>query len=302
MDSMIDKIINLRSYAKINLYLDINKKLENGYHNIETIIQTINLYDDISLKKINDPYIYIECNNPEVPIGKDSMLYRAIEMLLTNEEKGLAVSIYKRIPLAAGLGGGSSNVATILMGICRLFCLELSLSQLMDLGAQLGMDIPFFMVRGTVYAKGKGEIIFPLKSISPPIPLLLINPGIKISTKWAYHLFDEEANKADFHSNKTGFTIDYLINKNKTIKPSEIYKNVYNSFDSIISKEYSIIGHIKNHLKDIGAIIVSISGSGPTVYGIFENKNQADWAYKKIKDKYPFVYNTSTVRARNIFD
>lgn len=302
MENMIDKIVNLKSYAKINLYLNISKKLENDYHNIETIIQTINLYDEISIKKIKEPYIYIECNNPEVPIGKDSMLYRAVEMLPKNEEKGLAISIYKRIPLAAGLGGGSSNVATVLMGICKLFHLKLSLSQLIDLGTQLGMDIPFFLVRGTVYAKGRGEIMFPLKSIFPPIPLLLINPGIKISTKWAYHRFDEESNKTTFHSTTPDLKVDYLINSNKTIKPSEIYKNIYNSFDSIISKEYSIVGKIKKHLRDMGALIVSISGSGPTVYGIFENKNQADWAYNEIKDKYPFVYNASTVRARNIFD
>ena len=291
-------MINLQSYAKINLYLDIGEKLDNGYHRIETIFQTISLFDEINIEELNKPVYQIECNHPEVPIGKDSIVYRAAEMLMNGVNKGLRISINKNIPLASGLGGGSSNIATILIGICKLFNLELSSSQLMELAASFGMDIPFFIKRGTVHAKGRGEILYPLIPIEPPIHLVLVNPGIKISTQWAYQTLDQERKD---ESNNPVLDIHSFLNQRKAIQIHEIRKTIYNRFDSIICKKYPIISQIKNQLKEMGALVAALSGSGPTVYGILENKHKANELYFKIKNQYPFVFIASTVRASNIF-
>lgn len=294
---MINKAINLKSYAKINLHLDIGEKLNNGYHYIETIFQTINLFDEIYLKKLDKPIVQLKCNHPEVPVKEDSIMYKAIKSIIKDRNMGLAVSIYKNIPLASGLGGGSSNIATILLGICKLFHLKISLSQLTVLVSQFGMDIPFFIRRGTVYARGRGEILFPLIPIDPPIHLVLINPGRKISTKWAYQIFDEEPTEV---LKKPHLSIDSFLNQKKAIQLNDIQEITYNHFEKLLSKRYPFINQMINKLKQEGAVVASLSGSGPTVYGVFENKLKADKAYLKIKDNYPFVYKTNTVRADNI--
>jgi len=295
--------MNLKSYAKINLYLDIRQKLNNGYHDIETIFQTINLFDEIRIEKLDDPGFRVNCNNPEVPVGKNSIVYQAIETMMQdknirNQSIGLAVSIKKNIPLASGLGGGSSNIATILLGISNLFHLEMTRSQLIDLATNFGMDIPFFITRGTVYAKGRGEILFPLISIDPPIHLLLVNPGIEVSTQWAYQSFDQEPGD---RSNKKPLDIDPFLDKKKEFQLGNVSTVIYNRFDAIITKKYPVISHIKNKLKEMGALNASLSGSGPTVFGIFENEHQADEVYLKIRNLYPFVCKTRTIRASNIF-
>jgi len=291
-------MIKLKSYAKLNLYLDIGEKLVNGYHNIETIFQTINLFDEIIIEKLDEPSYRIVCNNPEVPVGEESIVYRAIEILMKGENKGIVVSIDKKIPLASGLGGGSSNVASILLGICKLFQIKTTTSELKAIAASLGMDIPFFIERGTVYARGRGEILYPLTLENCPIHLLLVNPGIAISTKWAYQAFDED--KID-DFNKPILDIDRYINRKNVISVSEIRKYIYNRFDSIICKKYPLISEIKSQLIELGALSATISGSGATIYGVMENEQKADEAYKKLKNQYQFVYKSKTIRAKNIF-
>lgn len=295
---MINKMVHLRSYAKINLYLDIGKKLTNGYHLIDTILQTINLFDEITIKKLDDPIIQLECNNVEVPTGKDSIVYQAAETLMKGKNRGLAISIHKNIPIASGLGGGSSNIATILMGICKLFRLEIDSTQLMELAAHFGMDVPFFIRRGTVYAQGRGEILLPLIPIEPPVHLVLINPGTKISTKWAYQFFDQDL-KEDHR--KPSLDIQHFISRSNPIHLQEIKQIMYNRFELIISQKFPIIFEIKKQLNELGALATTLSGSGLTVYGIFENKYKADEVYHKLKDQYFFVFNTSTIKAGSVF-
>lgn len=291
-------MIKLKSYAKINLYLDIKDKLDNGYHKIETLFQTINLYDEILIQKIEKPVYQIECNNPLVPIGKESIVYQAVTLLMQDNDFGVDIKINKNIPIAAGLGGGSSNVASVMIGICRLFKLPLKASRLRDIALNLGMDIPFFFERGTVYAEGRGEILYPILTAGNPLHIMLINPGINISTKWAYDAFDTE--KSDNYKRSR---IDFYsyIEKRNVLNLREFSDQIYNCFDFIISKKYPVIDEIKEKLKDLGAVSATISGSGPTVYGIMKNKQQAISAYKKLKNKYRFVYKAKTIRARNIF-
>jgi len=293
----INNCINLKSYAKINLYLNIIKRLESGYHNIETIFQTISLYDSICIKKVDQPVIKISCNNPEIPVGEDSLIFRTIKSLVINKSIGLEIFIDKRIPLASGLGGGSSNVATILLGICRLFNIKISPSSLAEIAESLGMDVPYFLKRGTVYATGKGEKLFPLKEITPPLHLILVNPGMKISTAWAYEMYDRKfnANKSD-HSSR----IEEYLERDKRIKLENIHDVVYNCFEFTIGNKCPVIKNIRNQLIELGAIAVSLSGSGPTVFGIFINHKMVEKAYIKIKNKYPFVEKVKTLSAKNV--
>ena len=293
---MAENVLKLKSYAKINLYLKIGHKLDDGYHNIESIMQTIDLFDEIYLERTDKPDIFIECNNPEVPTDKNSIVYKAVETIMNNfKDKGIKISIKKHIPISSGLGGGSSNVATVLKGICKIFGLPLSSVQLKNIATNFGMDIPFFIMGGTAFVKGRGELVSPLPPISPSIPLILINPGIKVSTKWAYQLYDKLIDTKAKSINK----ISHLLNRNENIKPIEIYDVIYNSFDSILSQQFSILEHIKNRLKDLGSVAATISGSGPTIYGIFEKKKDMIRAYNDIRKQYPLVYKAYT---RNALD
>lgn len=291
----------LKSFAKINLYLDIGEKLENGYHEIETIFQTIDLFDEIYIEKIDEPVLRIDVNHPEVPIGKDSVVYRAVaaimnEIVTGNQGVGLSISINKKIPLASGLGGGSSNVATILLGISELLDVKMDAYQLMDLAVHFGMDIPYFIRRGTVYARGRGEELFPLASVDPPVYLILVNPGIKISTQWAYHVFDQEQE----NDGRNTVNIEPFLYQKKSIQYCDIGNIIFNRFNSVISKYYPVINQIQNELKELGVLHTSLSGSGPTVFGVVENEQKLDQVYCKMKERYPFICRTSTVRAEKI--
>ena len=291
-------MIKLRSYAKINLYLDVGEKLNNGYHCIETIFQTINLFDEIKIEKIDKPIYHIECNNPEIPVDKTSIVYRAIEIIMKGKNYGVAVYINKKIPIAAGLGGGSSNVATILLGISKLYKLDVNSKKMQSIATSLGMDVPFFLERGTVYAIGRGEILSPLDLGDMPLHLILVNPGFEISTKWAYQAFDK-ANADNFKKPYIG--IMKMIETKSIVSLPELSKYIYNSFDSIICKQYPIIKEIKDTLFESGAISATISGSGPTVYGVMENRSKANEVYNKMKNKFTFVCRAMTVKAREIY-
>lgn len=293
---MTEKHLKLKSYAKINLYLKIGQKLNNDYHNIISIMQSIDLYDDINLQERENKEISIECNNSKIPTNEDSIMYRSAKILMKNIDKGLHISINKRIPIAAGLGGGSSNVAAIMIGINELFQKRLNTTQLKNIARYFGMDTPFFIDRGTALARGKGEIVSPLKLLIPPMYLVLVNPGIDISTKWAYQLFDKSINM----DVKASVEILNLINKNECIKLNEIYKIVYNSFYPILSKEYPIIKKIVTRLEELGSIVANITGSGPTVFGVYEKQEDATRAYNIIKKEYPIVFQVQTTKANNI--
>jgi len=292
---MAENVLKLKSYAKVNLYLKIGHRTGDGYHNIESIMQTIDLFDEINLKQTDRPGIFIECDNPEVPTDKNSIIYKAAEILMNNINKGINISIKKHIPVASGLGGGSSNVATVLKGICRIFNLPLSPARLLNIATNFGMDTPFFILGGTAFARGRGELVSPLPAIYPPIPLILINPEIKVSTKWAYQLYDKSIDK----NVKSIADFSYLLNRSEIIKPVEIYSLIYNSFDLILSQKFPVIEKIKNRLKKLGSITATISGSGPTIYGIFERKNDMVRVYNEIKDEYPLVYQAYTIGAQD---
>ncbi|GAH19302.1 unnamed protein product [marine sediment metagenome] len=284
------KEIEIDSYSKINLTLNILGKRRDGYHNIETIMQSINLADRIFIKEEKEG-VKIKCSHPLVPVDTQSLTYRSAEKILNRYriKKGVKIEIDKKIPLASGMAGGSANSASILVGINKLFALNLSNKDLREIGEELGMDIPFCIQNGTALAYHKGEKVTPLPPINPPLWIIIINPGLEIPTKWAYNNLDLGLIKREKNS-----TIAML----KALKEGGlegIAKNLFNSFEGLVIKKYPEIGKIKDRLVEEGALGALMSGSGPTVFGIAQNKEQALRIYEKLKSEYKSIWAVHTV-------
>lgn len=278
----------LNSYAKVNLYLEIGKRLKSGYHNIQSVMQPIQLHDNISFEKLNEDVIIVQSNNPDLE-SKGNLAYKTASLLKDRfkVKEGVKIFIEKTIPMSAGLGGGSSNAANTFVTLNKTWDLNLAQNKLISLGAEIGSDVPFFIAGKTSLVEGMGDKIKPLrKSIS--LNLVLVNPGIKVSTSWAYRQFDKgkkEKNKKDIKELITA------INKKDVKKISE---NIHNDFDAMIEKKHKITKEIKTNLKKHGALNSLVSGSGPTVFGLFDSIYPAREAYFKLKDLYPFVYLTKS--------
>jgi 4-diphosphocytidyl-2-C-methyl-D-erythritol kinase len=279
----------LDSNAKINLYLKIGKKLKNKYHNIQSVMQPIQLHDDISFEKLNEDVIIVQSNNPDLE-SKGNLAYKAASLLKDTfgTKEGVKINVDKSVPISAGLGGGSSNAANTLVNLNKLWDLKASQKKLISVGAEIGSDVPFFIEGQTALVEGIGDKIKLLrKSIS--LNIVLVNPGIKVSTSWAYKQFDKNKLKS---ANKAN--IKELLNAINKKDVKKISENLYNDFDPIIEKKYAITKEIKTNLRKFGALNSLVSGSGPTVFGVFDSIYPAREAYFKLKDMYPFVYLTKT--------
>jgi 4-diphosphocytidyl-2-C-methyl-D-erythritol kinase len=279
----------LNSHAKINLYLKIGKRLKSGYHNIQSVMQLIQLHDNISFESLDEDDVIVESNNKSLE-SKNNLAYKAA-LLLKNKfdiRNGVRITIEKQIPLASGLGGGSSNAANTLITLNKLWKLKLSQKKLINLALEIGSDVPFFIVGKSALVEGIGDKIKPFrKSISANI--VLVNPGIKVSTAWAYKEFDK--NKEKLRTKADIKELVKAINK-KDIK--KISENLYNDFSLIIEKKFRIVREIKNNFRKMDALNSLISGSGPTIVGLFDSIYTAREAYFKLKDMYPFVYLTKS--------
>ena len=263
----MEKIETL-SFAKINLCLYVLSKRPDEYHNILSVIQAIDLADNIELAKTSSN-IEIECENPKIPCNKDNLAYSAAEIFFENckIKGGVKIKIDKKIPVASGLGGGSSNAATVLKSLNQLYQTNLSNQDLSRLGAKIGSDVPFFFSKGQALVKGRGEIVQDV-DLYDDYWLILVKPNFEIRTVWAYQ------------SLKIGLTT----------KPAEVNLKIYreklsffeaissweNDLELAVFKEYPIIRDIKQSLINRGAIKASMSGSGPTVYGLFETQSKAE--------------------------
>ena len=267
----------LKSLAKINLGLDVIGRRENGYHDVRMVMQTIYLYDDVTVKKTEEPGIVVKTNLSYLPVNEDNIAYKAAKMLIDEFgiEQGVEITLNKHIPVAAGLAGGSSNAAAVLVGMNRIFDLKLSQKDMMERGVKLGADVPYCVMRGTVLAEGIGEILTPL----PPMPkcyILIAKPGINVSTKVVYEKLDSKP--IENHPN-----IDAIING---LAENDVYKvaaSLGNVLEAVTIEDYPVIEDIKDAMKEAGALNAMMSGSGPTVFGIFDDKKVAKEAKEKIK-------------------
>ncbi|MFP4697799.1 MAG: 4-(cytidine 5'-diphospho)-2-C-methyl-D-erythritol kinase [Eubacteriales bacterium] len=272
----MDKI-RLKARAKINLALDVIKKREDGYHEVSMIMQTVNLFDELEIKKIKKNDIILKTNLPFIPTDQNNLVYKAVQIIKENYsiKTGLFIRLDKAIPVAAGLAGGSSDAAAALVGLNKLFELGLSMDKLMKLGVKIGADVPYCLLRGTALAKGIGEKLTPLSSM-PMCHVVLAKPSISVSTAAIYSKLNiENINK---HPD-----IDSMI---LAIKEKDIYQIsnlMENVLETVTEKEFPIIKVLKDYMLKQGAVGAMMSGSGPTVFGIFDDKDKAKSTMYKLK-------------------
>ena len=274
----MERIIK-RAYAKINLFLDIASRYTDGYHEVHTVMQSVSLFDDVSVE-LGGENIEITCDVEGVPTDNRNIVRKAAELFfseLPNEPKqGVRVSITKRIPMAAGLAGGSADAAAFLCGINELMGSPISFERLLDLGAKLGADVPFCMVGGTAYADARGDKLHTLPSLEKYCFVIACG-GEGVSTPWAYRELDT---KFDNFS-KDVYTPHDVNAFKKKLADGDI-SGIYNIFEEVILPERPVDCHIKNTLINEGAICAMMSGSGPSVFGVFENETVAKKAAKAI--------------------
>ncbi len=270
--------IELKALGKINLGLDVLGRRENGYHDVRMVMQTVYLYDQITIKKRRRSGIGIETNLYYLPVNENNLAYRAAKLLMDEFriEDGISIRLNKHIPVAAGMAGGSSNAAAVLFGMNRIFGLGLTMEELMKRGVTLGADVPYCIMRGTVLAEGIGEVLTPLAPM-PKCFVLLAKPPVAVSTKLVYEKLDSQ--EIEKHPD-----IDGIIEGLEEQSLAKITASMGNVLERVTALEYPVIDKIKNMMKTAGALNAMMSGSGPTVFGIFEDKNRARAAAQKIKE------------------
>ena len=272
----MDKI-SLKALAKINLGLDVVRRREDGYHEVRMIMQTIHLFDRVNIEKTSEPGIKIKTNLSYLPVNENNLIYKAGRLLMDEFDitEGVSVDLEKRIPVAAGMAGGSTDAAAMLYGMNKMFGLGLSMQELKDRGVKIGADVPYCLMRGTALAKGIGE---KLKSLPPMIkcPVLIAKPQISVSTKFVYEnlRLDEKAKHPD---------IDQLIKDIKTKDLQGVCDHMGNILETVTIPNYPIIAEIKKNMIENGAAGAMMSGSGPTVFGLFDDAEKAKQAYKAMK-------------------
>ena len=274
----------MRCHAKINLSLAVLNKRDDGYHNIDTIMQKIELHDILKIEVNDKNSLIIESNSPHVPLGEDNLIHKVWRILshYVEGDIGITAHIEKHIPIGAGLAGGSSNAHGMFVLLNKLWDLNLSDDELMELSKPLGADIPFFFGTNTMRARGIGNELEELDSFADRC-LLLVNPNVHISTPDVYGriILGDGVSRIDD-------VVDAMSRSLKTLG-----KTVYNDMEPAAEELCGEIGKIRVELIDTGADVVLMSGSGATVFGIYENETDLEIAYDKFD--YPYLIKTKTV-------
>lgn len=268
--------MRLQAFAKINLGLDVLGKREDGYHEVRMIMQTIRMYDQLDMRKSVEPGIHLTTNKKYIPVDENNLVWRAAKLMMDTCGiiEGVSIHLHKVIPVAAGMAGGSSDAAATLVGMNRLFHCELSKEKLMELGVQIGADVPYCVLRGTALAEGIGEKL----TVLPPMPdcwILIGKPGISVSTKYVYTTLD--LNTDTVHPDIDGMK--------KALEDGNLYgitERMGNVLQDVTIPAYPEVERIKEQMKTLGAVNAMMSGSGPTVFGIFDNEEKAQEACQKL--------------------
>lgn len=273
----MDNSIVLKSYGKINLGLDVLRRREDGYHEVRMIMQTVGLYDLLTMKKIKDDKIQMTCNLTFLPTDERNLVYKAVKLMKDKYhiKDGVEINLNKRIPVAAGMAGGSSNCAAALKGMNQLFDLGLSIDELCEIGVTLGADVPYCIWGGTALSEGIGEKLSRVDAM-PECYILIAKPGISVSTAFVYQ-----------NLNLSGLAkhpdIDGMLECLRIKDLKGICDRLENVLETVTIKEYPIIEEVKKHLMDQGAMGALMSGSGPTIFAIFQDKKTADNALKSLR-------------------
>lgn len=274
--------MNVNAYAKINLGLHIVGKRQDGFHDIETVFHRINLFDEINIEKSDD--ISISCSDPSIPVDSNNLCWKAVELMRVESglPHGARISIKKKIPVGAGLGGGSSDAAAVLKGLNTLWGLSLETRTLRRMALQLGSDVPYFLERTSAYAEGRGERLTAME-LKLPYWIVLVNPNIHVSTPWAYQRLSEERNGI--------FPVRPHLIEELGPSPVAAILTVKNDFEGTVFAEYPLIGKIKMQLNELGAELSLMSGSGSTMFGLFSDMVSALKAAEFYSKKF-FVHLT----------
>lgn len=280
--------MKIKAYGKVNISLDVVGKREDGYHLLSMIMQNIDLYDEIEVEK-QECGIILECNKSYVPVDNRNLAYKAAEIFKERYDivDGVKINIEKNIPVSAGLAGGSTDAAAVLKVMNKLFNVNATEEELMELGLKLGADIPYCIHGGTALCEGIGEIITPIKPFRDKI-VVLIKPAFGVSTKEVYKNFNLE--KVKQHP-KTAEIINAIENDDLNFVAS----NMKNLLENVTLRKHKILIKIKEEMNACGAINSMMSGSGPTVFAFFDDMLKAQRCFEKMKKKYSDVFITRTI-------
>lgn len=261
--------ISLKGYAKINLGLDILRKREDGYHEVKMIMQTVELYDTLTFSMTAVDEIVITSNAEGLSVGEDNIIYKACRLMRDTYgiSSGVHVNLDKQIPVAAGMAGGSTDAAVTLVALNRMYGLQLTEEELMELGVKLGADVPYCIMQGTALSEGIGEILTPLDPM-PDCFIVIAKPTIGVSTKWVYQ--NLKASELQCHPD-----IDGMAAALREGSLQGITDRMGNVLETVTVPAHPEIAEIKRYMMECGALNSLMSGSGPTVFGIYNNEADA---------------------------
>lgn len=270
--------MELEAYAKVNIGLDVVRRMENGYHEVRMIMQTLSLHDILTLEMCPEPGIVVTTDSRELTNPQDNLVYKAAQVMFETYDLsgGLKIHLQKRIPIAAGMAGGSTDAAAVFRGINQLYELNLPKETLMKLAVRLGADIPYCIVGGTYLSEGIGEILTPAPSM-PECYVLVAKPPIGVSTKWVYE--NLHANQLQEHPD-----IDGMLEAMKEQNLGLLAERMDNVLEHVTVTKYPVIVEIQQMMEQHGAIKAMMSGSGPTVFGLYETREAMEQAYDSMKD------------------
>ena len=270
--------ISINAMAKINLGLDVLRRRENGYHDVKMIMQTVNIYDTLDFVKLQEAKIIVKTDSMELPTDENNLIYKAAKLLFDRCEvtEGVEITLTKRIPIAAGMAGGSTDAAAALVGINRLFDLKLTMEELKGIGVKIGADVPYCIEGGTALSEGIGEILTKLPD-APDCFVVVAKPEISVSTKYVYE--NLHANELKYHPD-----IDGMVEAIREGNLNGVCKRMENVLETVTEVKYPVISQLKALLKDAGAKNALMSGSGPTVFAIFEEKEIAKKALEAVQN------------------
>ena len=285
------KHLSLKAYGKINLGLDVLRRREDGYHDVRMIMQTVGIFDRVDLVRKEEPGIEVETNLYYLPTNENNLVYKAAKLLMDEfqVQEGIQIRLRKFIPVAAGMAGGSSDAAAVLFGVNKMFRLGMSTEQLMERGVRIGADVPYCILRGTALSEGIGEVLTKLPAV-PQCQVLVAKPGINVSTKFV----DENLHANDLRPEQHP-DIDGMIQDIKDQDLKKIAGKLGNVLETVTVKEYPVIQEIKDKMLEFGAIGSLMSGSGPTVFGLFTNPKAAQEAYEELR------YGESAELAKQVY-
>jgi 4-diphosphocytidyl-2-C-methyl-D-erythritol kinase len=294
----------MRSYsllapAKINLYLEILGDRPDGYHELVMILQSIDLADKIDLRAIGTDTIRVRCEHPQVPTDNSNLAYRAAQLMAQQfpdsfaQYGGVEITIQKRIPVAAGLAGGSTDAAAVVVGIDLLWQLGLTQSELQELAAQLGSDVPFCVAGGTAIATGRGEQLSPLPSLDSLYVVLGKHRSLSVSTPWAYQTYRQQFGSSYVKDRPSLETRAQAVHSGAIVKAIihedgvQIGQRLRNDLERIVLPEYPEVSQLRQAFQDSGALGAMMSGSGPTVFGLCQSYNQAQQLQQQVRAAIP---------------